>query len=98
MSKPKTQTVSSQHQPMAVESQPLSRGTNSLAPLLPLRSKLGSSKKQEQHLTSDLQQLSNRLLQPDLLGKVTKALGHDAVRNYTDAVQVLIFRNVKLRL
>merc|ERR1719209_97137 len=90
MGEARSQTVASQHQAMAVESQHLSRGASPLAPLLPLRSKQGSSKKQEQHLTSDLQQLSSRLLQPDLLGKVTKALGHDAVRNYTDVVQVLV--------
>ena len=41
-------------------------------------------------MTSDLQLLSSRLREPDLLEKVTKALGHDTVRNYTDAVQVLI--------
>ena len=89
-SEPESQTAASQRQPLAVESQHLSR-TSFLAPLLPLRSKQGLSRKQKQHLTSELQQLSSRLREADLLEKVTKALGHDAVRNFTDAVQVLIF-------
>ena len=92
-SDPKNKTVASQLQPFAetrsVESR--DRIESSLAPLLPLRSALGERKKHEQHLTSHLQQLSNRLLEPDLFETVNKALGHDAVRNYTDAVQVLIF-------
>ena len=62
-----------------------------LAPLLPLRTKQGLIKKQGRHLTSQLQQISSQLAaEPDLLARVTNALGHDAVRNYTDAVQVLV--------
>merc|ERR1719234_2978202 len=88
----KNETVASQLQPLgetrSVESEHPSGSF--LAPLLPLRSSLGERKKQEQHLTSHLQQLSTRLLQPDIFEMVNKALGQDAVRNYTDAVQVLV--------
>ena len=69
-----------------------SKAFQELAPLLPLRTNQGAKKKYEQFKTTQLQTLTSTFnLDPALLDRVTKALGQDALRNFTDAVQVSTF-------
>ena len=69
-----------------------SKAFQELAPLLPLRTNQGAKKKYEQFKTTQLQTLTSTFnLDLALLDRVTKALGQDALRNFTDAVQVSTF-------